>query len=75
MGKPTVELILDGLAQPSGFRDIRQESVKPLYRRGVRSLYDLSPGDTLQGRVTNVVDFGIFVDVGIGQVSILQCFV
>ena len=69
IGRPTLELIIEGLAQPTGYRDIRKESAKPLYRRGVRSLLDLRRNDVLQGRVTNVTDFGIFVDVGVGQVN------
>ena len=68
MGKPTLELIFEGLIQPKGYRDVRQESATPVYRRGVISLTHIRIGDVLQGRVTNVTDFGIFVDVGIGQV-------
>ena len=68
MGKPTLEFILEGLAQPSGYRDVRLESSKPFYQRSLRSMSDLRSGDILKGRITNVTDFGIFVDAGVGQV-------
>ena len=70
IGEPTFNLIIDGLTQPQGFRDIREESQKPLYRSGVMSLRDLRGGMRLSGRITNVVDFGVFVDIGVGKVRV-----
>lgn len=70
VGEPTLQLIIDGLSQLKGFRDIR-ESMEPLLRRGDHR--DPRPGEVVRGRVANVTDFGIFVDIGIGQVHHLNC--
>lgn len=62
----TVQLIVDGLSQEAGFRDIRNEMRRPIFRRGVTDLQSLRVGTKLSGRVTNVTEFGAFVDVGVG---------
>jgi uncharacterized protein len=53
------------LARPG--RDPRQEFEAPAFREGVESLSDLEPGMVLEGVVTNVTDFGAFVDIGVHQ--------
>lgn len=63
----TVQLIADGLSQDAGYRDIRSEMRRPIFRRGVTSIESLRTGIKLSGRVTNVTDFGAFVDIGVGQ--------
>ncbi|XP_076815956.1 S1 RNA-binding domain-containing protein 1-like isoform X2 [Clavelina lepadiformis] len=72
IGEPTLQLIIDGLTQPFGFRDIREESSKPLYRRGLEHIEDLHHCHSIHGRVTNVTDFGVFVDVGVGQDGLIH---
>ncbi|MGB8647550.1 MAG: Tex family protein [Anaerolineae bacterium] len=62
-GVPTLADILDQLARPG--RDPREELPKPLLRRDVFKMEDLKPGMTLKGTVRNVVDFGVFVDIGV----------
>lgn len=72
-GIPTVRDILAALQRPG--RDPREDLPKPLLRRDVTHLEDLSVGMILEGTVRNVVDFGAFVDIGIkhdGLVHISQ---
>ena len=64
-GLPTVKDIIDALLQPG--RDPREELPKPLFRKDVLTLDDLKEGMQLSGTVTNVVDFGAFVDIGVGR--------
>ena len=54
--------ILTQLARPG--RDPRETQAGPIYRRGVLKIEDLAPGMELTGTVLNVVDFGVFVDIG-----------
>lgn len=63
IGKPTCRDILDALARPD--RDPRCDSPGPIFRQGVLKLDDLAEGMELTGRVLNVVDFGVFVDIGL----------
>jgi len=72
IGEHTLNLMIDGLTQPRGYRDIREESTQPLYRSGVMTLKDLKYRMHLSGRVTNVVDFGAFVDIGVGKDALLH---
>ena len=62
-GEPTLADILEQLVRPG--RDPRDELPKPLLRQDVLKLEDLKPGMRLQGTVRNVVDFGVFIDVGV----------
>lgn len=62
-GVPTVRDILDALQRPG--RDPREDLPRPLLRRDVTHLEDLSEGMVLEGTVRNVVDFGAFVDIGV----------
>jgi uncharacterized protein len=64
-GLPTVRDIIAALLQPG--RDPREELPKPLFRKDVMTLDDLREGMLLSGKVTNVVDFGAFIDIGVGR--------
>ncbi|MEQ8993871.1 MAG: Tex family protein [Pseudomonadales bacterium] len=64
-GLPTVRDILAELEKPG--RDPRPEFKTATFRDGVNELKDLSPGMVLEGVVTNVTNFGAFVDVGVHQ--------
>lgn len=62
-GLPTVTDILQALTKPG--RDPREDSPAPLSRKNVTKLSDLTIGTKVKGRVQNVVDFGVFVDIGL----------
>ncbi|HEY0879435.1 MAG TPA: Tex family protein [Zeimonas sp.] len=64
-GEPTVRDILGELEKPG--RDPRGEFVTASFQEGVEKIADLKPGMKLQGVVTNVANFGAFVDVGVHQ--------
>ncbi|MEO5363700.1 MAG: RNA-binding transcriptional accessory protein [Magnetococcus sp. DMHC-8] len=64
-GELTVRDILSELEKPG--RDPRPEFRTATFREGVESLSDLEPGMILEGTVTNVTNFGAFVDVGVHQ--------
>jgi uncharacterized protein len=64
-GVPTVKDILAELEKPG--RDPRPEFRTAAFREGVEDLKDLEPGMRLEGVVTNVTNFGAFVDVGVHQ--------
>jgi uncharacterized protein len=64
-GLPTVRDILKELEKPG--RDPRPEFKTAEFKEGVESLADLKPGMQLEGVVTNVTNFGAFVDVGVHQ--------
>ena len=65
VGVPTLRDIAAELARPG--RDPRDELPKPILRTDVLSIKDLRPGMTLNGTVRNVIDFGVFVDIGVHQ--------
>src|SRR5690606_4233718 len=64
-GVPTVKDIFTELEKPG--RDPRPEFKTAQFREGVNTLQDLSPGMVLEGVVTNVANFGAFVDIGVHQ--------
>ena len=64
-GVPTVRDILAELEKPG--RDPRPELKMATFLEGVESLSDLQPGMVLEGTVTNVANFGAFVDIGVHQ--------
>lgn len=64
-GLPTVTDILSELDKPG--RDPRPEFKTAEFQEGVESLKDLKPGMILEGVVTNVTNFGAFVDIGVHQ--------
>ncbi len=64
-GLPTVKDILAELEKPG--RDPRPEFKTASFKDGVETLKDLEPGMVLEGTVTNVTNFGAFVDIGVHQ--------
>ncbi|WZW87269.1 Tex family protein [Ignatzschineria larvae DSM 13226] len=64
-GIPTVKDILDELEKPG--RDPRPEFITASFREDVAEIEDLKPGMQLEGVVTNVANFGAFVDIGVHQ--------
>ncbi len=64
-GEPTVRDILSELEKPG--RDPRPEFKTPSFKENVNELEDLQPGMLLEGVVTNVTNFGAFVDIGVHQ--------
>jgi uncharacterized protein len=64
-GLPTVRDILTELEKPG--RDPRPEFRTANFREGIEALKDLAPGMRLEGVVTNVTNFGAFVDIGVHQ--------
>jgi protein Tex len=64
-GLPTVRDILSELEKPG--RDPRPEFKTAAFKDGVEQLTDLQPGMVLEGVVTNVANFGAFVDIGVHQ--------
>ena len=64
-GLPTVTDILSELEKPG--RDPRPEFKAAEFKDGVETLNDLKPGMMLEGAVTNVTNFGAFVDIGVHQ--------
>jgi len=64
-GEPTLRDIIAELEKPG--RDPREEFRYAEFKEGVREIKDLFPGMILEGVVTNVADFGAFVDVGVHQ--------
>lgn len=65
IGEPTLIDIMDALSRPE--RDPRDDFPQPLLKQNVMSMEDLKPGMEMQGTVRNVVDFGVFVDIGVKQ--------
>lgn len=63
VGLPTLSDIFEALARPG--RDPRSDLPGHIFKKGILKLEDLVPGMELQGTVLNVVDFGVFVDVGL----------
>jgi uncharacterized protein len=64
-GLPTVTDILQELEKPG--RDPRPEFKSVKFKEGIEKITDLQPGMTLDGVVTNVANFGAFVDIGVHQ--------
>ncbi len=64
-GLPTIRDILAELEKPG--RDPRPEFATATFREGVNEIADLQPGMILEGVVTNVANFGAFVDIGVHQ--------
>ena len=65
IGEITLNDILKELEKPA--RDPRDEMPKPILRTDVMEMKDLEPGMVLKGTVRNVIDFGVFVDIGVHQ--------
>ncbi len=65
VGIPTVNDIINELLKPG--RDPRDELPPPMLRSDVMDMNDLKPGMVMRGTVRNVIDFGVFVDIGVHQ--------
>ena len=65
VGLPTLRDIVSELLKPG--RDVRDELPKPILRTDVLEMKDLTPSMVLTGTVRNVIDFGVFVDIGVHQ--------
>ncbi|MBR4099261.1 MAG: RNA-binding transcriptional accessory protein [Clostridium sp.] len=65
VGVPTLTDMIKELMKPG--RDPRDELPAPILRTDVMDAKDLKPGMELQGTVRNVIDFGVFVDIGVHQ--------
>ena len=65
VGEPTLIDIARELSKPG--RDPRDELPAPILRKDVLEMKDLKPGMVLTGTVRNVIDFGVFVDIGVHQ--------
>lgn len=65
IGVPTLEDIMRELEKPG--RDPREDAPAPVFRSDVLSMEDLQEGMVLTGTVRNVIDFGVFVDIGVHQ--------
>jgi len=65
IGEITLTDILKELEKPA--RDPRDDMPRPILRSDVLDMKDLKPGMTLKGTVRNVIDFGVFVDIGVHQ--------
>lgn len=65
VGEPTLLDIARELSKPG--RDPRDELPAPVLRKDVLEMKDLKPGMVLTGTVRNVIDFGVFVDIGVHQ--------
>ncbi len=65
VGVPTLRDVAAELMKPG--RDVRDELPKPILRTDVLEIKDLKPGMELTGTVRNVIDFGVFVDIGVHQ--------
>ena len=65
VGLPTLRDVVKELVKPG--RDPRDELPKPVLRTDVLDIEDIVPGMVLTGTVRNVIDFGVFVDIGVHQ--------
>ena len=65
VGVPTIQDIVTELLKPG--RDIRDSLPKPILRSDLMDLSDLKEGMEINGTVRNVIDFGVFVDIGVHQ--------
>lgn len=65
IGEPTLRDIIDAFIRP--MRDPRDDVPKPILRSDVLKIEDLKNGMKLEGTIRNIVDFGAFVDIGVGE--------
>ncbi|HAG04914.1 MAG TPA: RNA-binding transcriptional accessory protein [Lachnospiraceae bacterium] len=65
VGVPTLKDIIGELEKPG--RDPRDDMPKPILKSDVLSIEDIKEGMILKGTVRNVIDFGVFVDIGVHQ--------
>ena len=65
IGLPTLRDVVKELMKPG--RDLRSDLPAPILRTDVLEIKDLKAGMVLTGTVRNVIDFGVFVDIGVHQ--------
>lgn len=65
IGELTMEDIIANLEKPD--MDIRKTVEPVVFKKGVLKIEDLKVGDYIDGKITNVVDFGVFVDIGLKE--------
>ena len=65
VGVPTLRDVVKELVKPG--RDLRDDLPAPILRTDVLDMKNLKPGMVLTGTVRNVIDFGVFVDIGVHQ--------
>jgi uncharacterized protein len=70
IGVPTLRDIMEALLRPG--RDPREELPPPVFRTDVLQIEDLEIGMILRGTVRNIVDFGVFVDIGLKQAGLVH---
>jgi uncharacterized protein len=70
IGLPTLVDILEELRKPG--RDPREDFVGPQFNEHVQDIQDLKPGMVLSGRVINVTEFGVFVDIGVHENGLIH---
>jgi len=70
VGVPTLTDIIDNLMRP--LRDPRDELPKPIFRQDILKMEDLKQGMKLKGTVRNIVDFGVFVDIGVKEDGLIH---
>ena len=70
VGVPTLRDVVKELVKPG--RDLRDDLPAPILRTDVLDMKDLKPGMTLTGTVRNVIDFGVFVDIGVHQEGLVH---
>lgn len=70
IGEPTLIDILNEFIHPA--RDPREDAPAPILRSDVLSMEDLKVGMKLKGTVRNIVDFGVFVDIGVHQDGLIH---
>ncbi|MDP1560673.1 MAG: Tex-like N-terminal domain-containing protein [Pirellulaceae bacterium] len=70
VGEHLMRDLLEALRRPG--RDPREQMPTPIFRKGILQVQDLSVGMALKGQVLNVVDFGVFVDIGIGESGLVH---
>ncbi len=70
VGELLIKDLIFSLMRPG--RDPRFDLPKPIFRRGIIKLEDLKAGMQLKAQVLNVVDFGVFVDIGLGESSLIH---
>jgi len=70
VGKMLLSDMIEALARPG--RDPREDLPPPVFRKGIVKLDDLTDGMELTGTVLNVVDFGVFVDIGLSDSGLVH---
>lgn len=70
IGLPTLQDIIENLKKPG--RDPREDMPKPILRSDLINIEDIKEGMLLKGTVRNIVDFGVFVDIGLKNDALIH---